>query len=137
MDQDVLVEGGTTDLNRIANAFRSKGLPVSGVDLIKLTSNDGYEERIIRLIVDRETPDLKRQMIYKLVELRREGLLPQVDLGIRFDVVTAADSEAARIIEYTRRLGGPSALIRDTMWKGLFIEYALVASVPQTDFVPA
>lgn len=124
-------------MNRIANAFRSKGLPVSGVYLIKLTSNDGYEERIIRLIVDRETPDLKRQMIYKLVELRREGLLPQVDLGIRFDVVTAADSEAARIIEYTRRLGGPSALIRDTMWKGLFIEYALVASVPQTDFVPA
>lgn len=138
MDQDVLVEGGVQGLDRIADAFRSKELPVSGVYLIKVTSHDGFEEWIIRLIASRRVvPDLKRQMIFALVELRREAALPRIEAGIRFDIVDAANDEASRIIEYTRRLGGPPTVIRDTMWKGLFIEYALVADVPQADFVPA
>jgi hypothetical protein len=138
MDQDVLVEGGAEGLDRIAEAFRSKGLPISGVYLTKLTSHDGFEEWIIRLIASaRAVPDLKRQMIYALVELRRENKLPRIEAGVRFDIVDPVNGEASRIIEYTRRLGGAPALIRDTMWKGLFIEYALVASVPQADFVHA
>lgn len=139
MDQDALVDGGVEGLARIAEAFRSKGLPVSGVYLIKLTSHDGFEAWIIRLIADRVrvVPDVKRQMIFALVELRRENALPRIETGVRFDIVDTKNDEASRIIEYTRGLGGPPAVIRDAVWKGLFIEYALVASVPQTDFVTA
>jgi len=133
MDQNTLVEVDADVLNRIATAFRSRGIPVSGVYLTKLTSENGYEDRIIRLVSERDLPNLKRKMIYELVTLRRENALPKVDSGIRFDIVPSNDPEASRVIEYTRELGGPPVLIRDVMWKGLFIEYALVASVPQTD----
>ena len=132
MDQVTLVEGGTEGLNRIAEAFRSKGVPVSGVYLIKVTSQDGFEHWIIRLVVDRKTPDLKRKMIHELVRLRRDNRLPKVDPSVRFDVVSATDLEPSRVIDYAQRLGGAPVLIRDANWKGLFIEYALVASIPRT-----
>jgi hypothetical protein len=35
--------------------------------------------------------------------------------------------EASRVIEYARRLGEPPVVIRDAMWDGLYIDYALVA----------
>ena len=133
MDQVTLVEGGADGLNRIADAFRSKGIPVSGVYLIKLTSQDGFEDWIIRLVADREMPDLKRKMIHELVRLRRDNELPRVDPSVRFDVVWPTEPEASRIIEYVQRVGGPPVVIRDATWKGLFIEYALVASVPHTN----
>jgi len=132
MDQIALVEGGAEGLNRIAELFRSKGVPVSGVYLIKLTSEDGFEKWVIRLIADRETPDLKRKMIHELVRLRRDSRLPRVDPSVRFDIVSSTEPEASRIVEYARQLGGPPVVIRDAAWKGLFVEYALVARVPHT-----
>jgi hypothetical protein len=139
MDQDTLVDNGSEGLNQIAQAFRTKGIAVSGVYLIKLTSHDGFEEWIIRLIVETVWPDLKRKMISELVRLRRDNMLPRTLEGVRFDIVSAADAEASRVIEYVRLLGGPPVVIRDTVWKGLFIEYALVASIParQTSTVNA
>ncbi len=133
MDQVTLVDGGAEGLNRIAEAFRSRGIPVAGVYLIKLTSEDGFEEWIIRLVADREKPDIKRKMIYELVRLRRDSQLPTVDPGVRFDIVSQTEPEASRIIEYAQRLGGPPVIIRDAVWKGLFVEYALVASVPHAN----
>ena len=132
MDQVALVEGGAEGLKRIAETFRSKGIPVSAVYLIKLTSEDGFEDRIIRLVADRRTIDLnlKRKMIYELVRLRRDNELPWIDPSVRFDIISSMDPEASRIIDYARRLGGPPVVIREATWQGFFIEYALVASVP-------
>lgn len=137
MDQDVLVEGGASGLLRIQQAFQSKGLRVVGIYIIKLTSHDGYEERVIRLVCDPENGDLTRAMIGQLVELRRDKEFPKVDTGVRFTVVGTNDMEAARIIDYAKQLGGPPVVIRDAVWHGLFIEYALVASVPQADYAVA
>jgi hypothetical protein len=137
MDQVTLVEDGAEGLNRIAEVFRSRGVPVTGVYLIKVTSQDEFEHWIIRLVVDRKTPDLTRKMIHELVRLRRDNQLPKVDPSIRFDIIPRTESEASRIIDYARSLGGPPVLIRDASWKGLFIEYALVASVPSTNVAVA
>ncbi len=134
MDQGALVENGAEGLIRIAEAFRARGLPIAGVYLIKLTSEDGFEDWIIRLVSDQYVQNLGRRMVSELIQLRRESALPRVSPGVRFDVVSSDDAEASRVIDYTRRLGGPPAEIRDAMWRGLFIEYALVASVPQASF---
>jgi hypothetical protein len=134
MDQEALVEGGADGLIRIERAFQASGLAISGIYLIRLTSHDGFEEHVIRLVSDQKTPDLTRKMIVELIKLRRNKDFPKVDPGVRFDMVSAGDLEASRIIDYARRLGGHPVVIRDAMWKGLFIEYALVAGLPQADF---
>src|SRR6516225_6460593 len=83
MDQVTLVEDGAEGLNRIAEVFRSRGVPVTGVYLIKVTSQDEFEYWIIRLVVDRKIPDMTRKMIYELVRLRRDNQLPKVDPSVR------------------------------------------------------
>jgi hypothetical protein len=133
MGKSPLVDFGAEDLTRIAQAFRERGLPVTGIYFIISTSDDELEDRIVRLVVDHMPLNMKRQMIYEVVNLRREGRLPDFAAGVRFDLVEPFDDEAGRVIDYTRRLGGPPAIIRDVLWKGLFIEYAIVAEVPQTE----
>ena len=73
--------------------------------LIKVTSQDGFEYWIIRLVVDRKIPDMTRKMIYELVRLRRDNQLPKVDPSVRFDVIARTELEASRIIDYARSLG--------------------------------
>jgi hypothetical protein len=70
-------------------------------------------------------------MVSKLVQLRRENALPRVSSDVRFDVIASDHLEAARVCDYARQFGELPVVIRDTMWKGLFIEYALVAQLPQ------
>jgi hypothetical protein len=137
MDHDSFVEGGAIGLNRIAECFRLRGIPISGIYLIKLTAEDGFENWIIRLASDHKTPDMTRRMINELVQLRRDKALPEVDPRIRFDLVSRADPEPARVLDYAQNVGELPVTIRDAMWKGLFIEYALVASVPQANFATA
>jgi hypothetical protein len=56
MDNDTLVAGGAGGLDRIAECFRLKGIPVSGIYLIKLTAENGFEDWIIRLVCLMLTP---------------------------------------------------------------------------------
>ena len=44
MDQVTLVEDGAEGLNRIAEVFRSRGVPVTGVYLIKVTERKPPEQ---------------------------------------------------------------------------------------------
>ena len=69
-------------------------------------------------------------MIYKLVRLRRDGKIPELDRDVRFDIVSADDAEASRVIDYARQYGVLPVVIHDAMWKGMFIEHAIVAEVP-------
>jgi hypothetical protein len=69
-------------------------------------------------------------MIVALIDLRREQALPRIDELVGFHIVDVDDPEASRVLDYAQRLGGPPVIIRDAMWQGLFIEYALVAMLP-------
>lgn len=131
MDKATLVNRENDALNEVARVFRMNGIAVTGIYLIQLTAESGYSERVVRLVTDRKLPNAQRDMIHKLVELRRNGKLPEVDGASRFDIVSADDAEASRIIDYARQYGSLPVLIDDTMWKGLFIEYAIVAELPQ------
>lgn len=137
MDSLFLVAGGVDGLVRIAEAFRSRGLEVSGIYLIKRTGYEDDEKWIIRLISDQKSPDLNGQMIKALVSLERDRALPLIDPLVRVHIAPSDDPEAARVIDYTHRLGGAPAIIRDVMWQGLFIEYAVVALVPERDAAAA
>jgi hypothetical protein len=138
MDNDTLVAGGAGGLDRIAECFRLKGIPVSGIYLIKLTAENGFEDWIIRLVSDHKTADMTRRMVQALVQLRRDdNCLPHVDSRVRFDLVSRTEPEPERVLDYAARLGGFPVTIRDAMWKGLFIEYALVPSVSQPNFAIA
>jgi hypothetical protein len=130
MDQVAVVDGDANGLLEIMEAFKARGLPVEGVYLIVLTSDDGFVERIIRLVVPHRSHDLNHRMIAELVKLRRQGKLPRVDESVRFSLISADDPEADRVADYARRIGVPGT-VQDVMWRGLFIEYALVAKVPQ------
>ena len=134
MDQNALVEDGDEGLIRILEAFASRGLNYTGIYLIALISNEGAVDNVIRLISASDLPNQNRDMIYELVRLRRDNKLPWVDTKVRFSVVSESDMEAARLIDYVQQLGKVPTIIRDSMWKGLFIEYALVAKIPQSDF---
>lgn len=137
MDPLSLVEGGAEGLVRIAEAFRAKRLKISGIYLIKQTGHAGDERWVIRLLTDEKSPHVKRNMIAALIDLRREETLPWIDDSVHFDIVHINDPEPIRVIQYARALGGPPVLIRDAMWQGLFIEYALVALVPERDAAAA
>ena len=56
MDSIGLVEGGVEGLGRIAVAFRSAGIPVTAVYLIKFTTDDDEDRWVLRLIVEKTTP---------------------------------------------------------------------------------
>ena len=137
MDPLSLVEGGADGLVRIAEAFRGKRLNVSGIYLIKMTGHAGDERWVIRLVTEEKSPHVKRRMIVALVSLRREGALPRIDDSVLLDTVHVDDFETVRIVQYTEALGGPPAVIRDVMWQGLFIEYAVVALVPERETAAA
>jgi len=131
MDPGSLVEGGWEGLVRIANAFRSSGLPLTGIYLIKRSLPDGDEEWVIPLVSDEKDPALARRMVDELIRLRRDQALPWIDPAVRIKIANSDDPEVSRVIGLAQRLGEPPIMIRDTMWDGLFIEYAMVALVPE------
>jgi hypothetical protein len=137
MDPLSLVTGGAEGLVRIAEAFRSKRVAVLGIYLIKQTGHDDDERFTIRLVTDERSPHLERRMIYALIDLRRENALPWIDGSVRFDIVHIDDAEPSRVLEYAQQFDSLPVVIRDVMWKGLFIEYALVAVLPERAAVAA
>ena len=137
MDPLSLVEGGADGLVQVAEAFRTKRLNVAGIYLIKQTGHAGDERWIIRLVTEEKSPHLRRSMIVALVSLRREGALPRIDESVQFDIVHIDDPESVRVMRYAQALGGAPAVIRDVMWQGLFIEYAVVALIPERDAAAA
>jgi hypothetical protein len=127
MDQNTLLEGGSDGLVAVANAFREDGFLVKAIYLVKRTSVDGYTDWVINAVLSPFNLGMDREFIYKLVRLRREKKLPFIDRMVRVNGVSPEHVEASRVIEYARRLGEPPVVIRDAMWDGLSIEYALVA----------
>jgi hypothetical protein len=132
MDPSALVEGGAKGLVRIAEAFRSAGISIVAIYLIKVAGHDGDDEWWeLRLVSEDKSPDLNGRMIRELVELERAGRLPWIDHYVRFFIASIDDPEASRVIDYAQQFDRLPVVIRDVMWKGLFIEHALVAMVAE------
>lgn len=137
MDSIGLVEGGVEGLVRIAVAFRAAGIPVTGVYLIKFTTDDNEDQWVLRLVVQETSADLDRRMVTQLVALQRDRALPLIDPLIRIHIAASDDAEVSRVLDYAERLGGPPVIIRGVMWQGLFIEYAVVALIPERNAAAA
>lgn len=132
MDQNTLVEGGDAGLRAIAQAFREVGFPVTAIYLVQQTSQDGDLDWVVRVVLFPFRPSLDREFIPKLVQLERDKKLPFIDQQVRVDAVSPEHIEAARVLDYARRMGEPPVVIRKVMWEGLYIEYALVAEYDRT-----
>jgi len=132
MDQNTLVEGGDAGLRAIADQFRRSGFPVDSIYLVKRTSVDGGVDWVVNAVVSPFRPGLDRDFLYQLVRLRREDRLPFVDEQVRLNAVSPDHVEAKRIIDYARRMGEPPVVIRNVLWDGLYIDYALVAEYDRT-----
>ncbi len=133
MDPGSLVEGGEAGLRKIAQAFRDDGADVQGIYLIRLRSEDGIAEWIVRIITGEDV----RSMIYRHVKLRRAGKLPRFFVPVRYDYLRADNPEASRIIEYANEMGEPTLTIEDGAWRGMYFEYVFVASYPRKDTAAA
>ena len=130
MDQNTLVEGGDAGLVSIANAFSASGFPVKAIYLVKRTSVDGDVDWVIPVVLATFRPGSDRDFIYELARLRRDKKLPFIDEQVRINAVPADHIEASRVIDYATRLGEPPIVIRNAIWDGLYIDYALVTKYP-------
>jgi hypothetical protein len=127
MDQNALVEGGRDGLVAVADALCGAGFPVRAIYLVKRTGEDGYPDWSITAVLSPFAPGMEVELVEAYVRLRRAGRLPHIDRSVRVNGVSLEHVEASRVIEYARRLGEPPVVIRDAMWDGLYIDYALVA----------
>lgn len=131
MDWPTLVTGGVEAISDVARQLNSRGIPVVGIYLLNWTSPDGDDRWTLRMVSTENSDELNLRMITQVVALRRDGALPYIDSAVSFDIVSEDDPEASRIMDYVQRLGGAPQIIRSAMWHGLFIEFAVVAMVPE------
>jgi hypothetical protein len=126
MDTGELVEGGAAGLGAIVNALERAGVNVIGAYLIRITATDGFEDASLRIV----TNDDGREVLYKYVGLRRDGAFPKISGDVTMTPVRPSDIEASRVLDYARRIGNPPVKIRGVLWRGLYIEDALVVKYP-------
>lgn len=131
MDTAALVR--TDDLVRLVDVLEKHKVPVEGAYLIKLTSEDGYEDFVFRVV----TPMPSHPFVFKLVELRRDGMLPEIDQRVRVSAERPGSPEATRILGYAAEVGAPVVTIKGAGLHGLFVEDAVVVKWPERLRVPA
>ena len=130
MDQDFPVEGGANGLLAIAAAFRAETAPPFPIEAIYFVERLNLDDEVTWKVVAVMSPfraGVDADFINVLVKLRRAGKLPRIDDRVRFMAVPPEHVEASRILDYSRHLGEPPLVIRDTIWQGLTIRYVLVA----------
>lgn len=117
--------GGAEGLRRIAEALRAEGIGVDGIYLIKLVSDEGNVDWVIRIVTSRKS----REVVLKVFDLRRAGRIPDFGSKVRIDPVPATHPEASRIIAYARRFADLPVEIETVILDRMLIEYALVADI--------
>jgi hypothetical protein len=123
----------TEQMRKIAQALRGEGFVIHAVYLIKLVSEDGHADWVIRVV----TPRRSRDVVYKVFELRRENKIPAFDQKIRIDAVSPDHVEASRVLAYARRSGRLPVEIEGALLDGLLIDFALVADCQGVDAAAA
>ncbi len=119
---------------QIENAFKDDGAKVDGIYLVILRSlEDDATEWVLRLITD----ESKRDMIARHFRLRRDHKLPWLSDRVRFDYVPRDHIEASKVMDYAQAMNERPLVIDGVFWKGLFLEYVLVADYPGKNTVAA
>lgn len=123
-----MVAGDDDGLRNIAAAFRSSGVPVQAIYLIKRLSFD-FDEPIwtVVAVVEPFARETHGRFTAAQVRLRRAGKFPAVDPAVRMSAVPADDPEAATLLAYARRFGPPPLTLRDIHIDGRHVEFALIA----------
>ena len=114
------------DLLRISNGLKRGGVDVKAIYFIKVTSVEDSVYWNIRVVSTHDP----RDFIGKLVALQNAGKIPPIDSAIRIKAVPPDNPEAERVLEYARQFRTAPVVISNVAWKGLYIEYALVAEAP-------
>lgn len=124
MDPEPLVKNKAEAMREVAQAFEDAGFKIQEVYLIKTTTLDDDVFWHLRLVTDGDP----RELIYKLVRFRRDGVLPVLDdEELRVQAIRPSDLEASRILEYTSRFSSFPVTIKNTPINGIYVEYAVVA----------
>ena len=121
------------DLLRISHGLKRGGVDVQAIYFIKVTTAEDSVYWNIRVVTTHDP----RDFIGKLVELQNAGKIPSIDSDIRIKAVRPDNPEAERVIEYARQFRAAPVVISNVAWKGLYIEYALVAEAPGLEKVAA
>ena len=129
MDPIEMVRCSADDLLRISQAMKGIGVEVEGIYLLKLTADDDTVFWKIRAVTTHDP----RDFIFKFAELQNAGKIPSFDSDIGIKAVPPDDPEAQRILDYARQFRSAPVVISNSAWKGLYIEYALVAEAPGLD----
>ena len=123
MDPEPLVKDNANAMLEIAKAFADAGFHIQEVYLIKNVTLEDAVFWHLRLVTD----DDPRELIYKLVRFRRDGVLPELDEDLRVQAIRPSSLEASRILKYAARVRQRPLIIRNTPIEGLYVEYAVVA----------
>lgn len=128
MDTSALVENGPNGIERIVSLLEQRGIHILGAYLIGTTvADDEFEEIKLRIV----TEDEGQRVRLAYAGLRRDGLLPQMSEDVTTTPIRPDDLEASRVLDYARQIGRPPVRIRGVVWKGLYIEDALVVRYPE------
>src|ERR1700744_1242753 len=103
MDTSILVDGGIEGLRRVVSSLEQEGIDIRGAYLIKTTSVEGFVRTTFRVVTDRDP----RDVIYKFVQLRRNGRIPQIADAVPISPVRPNHVEASRVLDYAARVGSP------------------------------
>jgi hypothetical protein len=129
MDSSALVEDGAAGIERIVARLEERGVQVPGAYLIQVIGAESFEEFNLRIV----TNDDPRDVLYKYVALRRDGLLPWISEDVTMTPVSPGNIEASRVLDYARQIGRLPTRIRGVVWKGLYIEDAIVVRYPLSE----
>jgi hypothetical protein len=129
MDTASLVEGGAAGLERIVQLLDEAGIHIIGAYLIRVIGAGDFEEVNLRIA----TPDDGRDVLSKYVRLRRDKLLPRIAEEVTMTPVRPNNVEATRVLDYARSIGNPPVTIKGVVWKGLYIEDAVVVKYPEAE----
>jgi hypothetical protein len=122
----VQAAGSGAELRKIAAALRADKFPIEAVYLIKLESDEGYVDWVIRLVARAKL----REATFKALELRRAGKFPAFGRQFRIDAIRPDHPEASRVIAHAQRYGYAPVEFEGVLLDGLLVDYALVADFP-------
>ncbi len=122
MDTNLLVAGGDEGLRRIAEGLERNGVRLNGAYAIRVTTPDGVAYVHFTVVTD----DDPRTVIFKYGDLRKRNIVPSLASHVRFSPRRSNYVEADRVLDYARKVGSPIVRITNVIWRGLYIEDAVV-----------
>lgn len=115
-------------MRRIVQTLEKEGIDIRGAYLIRTTSVEDFARTSFRIVTDRDP----REVLYKFVQLRRDGRIPWLADEVPVSPIRPNHTEASRVLDYAARIGSATVVISGVYWEGLFIEDAVVVKWPSS-----